>query len=182
MKHSHFTREIIEIVAITLLLFVVVRFIIHGYHMQSPNMQPTVSNNAYIMVNRIAYMFGKPQRGDAVVVHDPLNPQIDVMTRIIGLPGDTIKTDNLHVEVNGLPLKEIYVQKPFNPEGREWKVPNGAYFMLNDNRQIVDDSRNWGPVTDNFIVGKAVIVFWPASNWKIIDTYPAVFQSVKNNN
>ncbi|GER90944.1 signal peptidase I [Dictyobacter vulcani] len=180
MKRSHFTREIIELVVITLLLFVVIRFIIHGYHMQSSNMQPSISNNAYIMVNRTSYMIGKPQRGDAVVLHYPPDTNIDVMGRIIGLPGDTIKADKQHISINGTVLNEPYVQKPYNPEGHEWKVADNSYFVLNDNRQVTDDSRNWGPVTQDMIVGKAVVVFWPTSSWQVINTYSSTFTPVKN--
>ncbi|GCE30647.1 signal peptidase I [Dictyobacter alpinus] len=180
MKRSHFTREIIELIVITLLLFVVIRFIIHGYHMQSANMQPAISTDAYVMVNRTSYMLGKPQRGDAVVLHYPPDTNIDVMGRIIGLPGDTIKTDNQHVTVNGTVLNEAYVKTPFNPEGHEWKVPADAYFILNDNRQMTDDSRNWGPVNRDMIVGKAVVVFWPVNTWQIINSYPSTYTQIKD--
>ncbi|GCE22779.1 signal peptidase I [Dictyobacter kobayashii] len=181
MKRSHFTREIIELIAITLLLFIVIRFIIHGYHMQSTSMQPEISSDAYIMVNRTSYMFGGPQRGDAVVVHYPPNPNIDVMARIVGLPGDVIKTDSTHLTINGVVLQEPYVQKAFNPEAREWKVPANSYFVLNDNRPMTDDSRSWGTVSSDMVVGKAVIVFWPVNAWKIINNYPSVFSQVKDN-
>lgn len=181
MKRSHFTREIIELIAITLVLFVVIRFIIHGYHMQSTSMQPEVGSNAYIMVNRTSYIFGKPQRGDAVVVHYPPAPDTDVMARIIGLPGDDIKASGSHIIVNGVVLNETYVQKPFNPESREWKVPANSYFVLNDNRSMTDDSRRWGTVGNDMIVGKAVVVFWPVSTWHFINSHPSVFSQLKSN-
>lgn len=180
MKRSHFTREIVELVVITLLLFIVIRFIVRGYHMQSANMQPGISQNAYIMANRISYLFSKPQRGDVVILHDPLDSNVDDMVRIIGLPGDDIKTDNTHVIVDGQILSEPYVSKGYNPEGKEWKIPAGSYFVLNDNRQFVNDSRNWGTVTSDNIVGKAVLVFWPVNQVGFIDTHSSVFSQVKS--
>jgi signal peptidase I len=179
LKRSHFTREIVELVVITLLLFVVIRFVVRGYHMQSPNMQPNISQNAYIMANRTSYLFSKPQRGDVVVLHDPLDTNVDDMVRVIGLPGDDIKVDSTHVLVNGVSLNEPYVSKEYNPEGKEWKIPAGAYFVLNDNRQFVNDSRNWGTVTFDSIVGKAVLVFWPTNQIGFIDTHSSVFNQVK---
>lgn len=179
MKRSHFTRDIVELVVITLLLFAVIHFVVRGYHMQSSNMQPSISENAYIMVNRTSYLFAKPERGDAIVLHDPLNPDIDVMSRIIGLPGDDIQTDQTHVLVNGVTLTEPYVSKEYNPEGKEWKVPTGAYFVLNDNRQVVDDSRSWGVVSAADIVGKAVLVFWPSNQIRFISSNASAFSQVK---
>ncbi|GHO85268.1 hypothetical protein KSZ_32740 [Dictyobacter formicarum] len=125
-------------------------------------------------------MFGKPQRGDAVVVHYPPDPNTDVMARIIGLPGDDVKTAGSHIIVNGVFLNETYVQKPFNPESKEWKVPANSYFVLNDNRTITDDSRSWGTVNNDMIVGKAVVVFWPVSAWHVINSHPSVFGQLKN--
>jgi signal peptidase I len=179
LKRSHFTREIVELVVITLLLFVVIHFVVRGYHMQSTNMQPGISENAYVMVNRTSYLFSKPERGDAIVMHYPLNPNIDVMSRIIGLPGDDIKTDQTHILVNGVTLTEPYVSKEYNPEGKEWKVPAGTYFVLNDNRQVIDDSRSWGVVSADNIVGKAVIVFWPSNQIRLIGSNASVFSQVK---
>ncbi|GCF10978.1 signal peptidase I [Dictyobacter arantiisoli] len=181
MKRSHFTREIVEIIAFTLVLFIVIRFVIHGYAMHNnTNMQPSVSSNAYIMVNRTSYLFKKPDRGDVVVLHYPSNPNTDVVARIIGLPGDTIRTNSTHVTVNGTTLVEPYVQTPFNPEAREWKVAPNTYFLLNDNRQIADDSRNWGSVNKDMIVGKAVINFWPLSQFGFINNHSDTFAQVKN--
>ncbi|GLV53770.1 signal peptidase I [Dictyobacter sp. S3.2.2.5] len=180
MKRSHFAREIIELIAITLLLFVVIRFIIHGYHMQSTSMQPEVGSDTYVMVNRTSYMFAHPQRGDAVVIHYPPDPNTDIMARIIGLPGDDIKANGTHISVNGVVLNETYVQHPFNPEAKEWKVPTNSYFILNDNRSMTDDSRRWGSIPNDMIVGKAIVVFWPVNSWHIISSHSAVFTQVRN--
>jgi signal peptidase I len=180
LKRSHFTREIVELVVITLLLFIVIRFVVRGYHMQSANMQPSISQNAYIMANRTSYLFSKPQRGDVVVLQDPVDSNEDDIVRIIGLPGDDVKTDSAHVIVNGLTLNEPYVSKEYNPEGKEWKIPADSYFVLNDNRQFANDSRNWGTVAASNIIGKAVLVFWPSNQIGFINTYSSVFDPVKN--
>ena len=180
LKRSHLTRDVVELIAIILVLFFVARFVIHGFHMQSSNMQPEVNTNSYVLVNSISYTFNQPHRGDAIVFHYPLNTSQDAMARIIGMPGDTIKTDSQHVWVDNIELKEPYVKTPFNPEGRQWVVPANSYFVLNDNRQMNDDSRSWGPITKDYIIGKAIIVYWPTSNWHMIGSYPSVFQGIKN--
>ena len=172
-------REIIELIAIILILFVVIRYVVHSYYLQEANMTPTIQNNSYIMVNHVSYLFSHPQRGDAVVYHYPLNINQDSMGRVIGLPGDHIKLDNQHVWVNNVLLNETYVKTSENFEGREWVVPAHAYFVLNDNRQVNDDSRNWGALDQNYIIGKAILVYWPSSDWHFISNYSDVFKQVK---
>ncbi|MBA2682773.1 MAG: signal peptidase I [Ktedonobacteraceae bacterium] len=168
MKRSSLTREIVELVMIALLLFGFVRFVWHGYHMQGSNMQPGIPSGAYVMVNKASYLFSSPAREDIIVFHYPFNTRQDVMARVIGLPGDTIRTDSSHVWVNGGLLQEPYVRTPFNPVSHEWKVSSNTYFVLNDNRQISDDSRNWDTLPRDFIIGKAVLIYWPVSDWQML--------------
>lgn len=131
-------------------------------------MQPGVPSGTYVMVNKASYLFSSPAHGDIVVFHYPFDTGRDVMARIIGLPGDTIRTDSSHVWVDGSLLKEPYISTTFNPAAHEWKVLPDTYFVLNDNRQISDDSRNWDSLPRDFIVGKAVLIYWPVSDWQVL--------------
>jgi signal peptidase I len=168
LSRPHLLREIIELIVLLLVVLFVVRFIIHGYHVQETNMQPGIQANSYLMVNRTSYLFHPPERNDIVVLHYPPNVTIDVVGRVIGVPGDTIRVDSTHVWVNGVQLRETYVVAPFNPVARQWKVAPNSYFIMNDNRTIIDDSRTWGPVSQNYIVGKAAIIFWPISSLRFL--------------
>jgi signal peptidase I len=168
LNRPHLLREIIELIVLTLVVLFFVRFIVHGYHVQEPNMQPAIAADSYLMVNHTAYLFQKPQRGDIVVLHYPPNVNMDVIGRIIAVPGDTVRLDSTHVFINGTLLHEGYVTTPFNPVARQWKIPANDYFIMNDNRTIVDDSRTWGPVSQSYIVGKAAIIFWPIPSWKFL--------------
>ncbi len=179
MRRSHLAREIVETIALALLIFIVVRFVIQSFHADNMSMKPGLNGSDLVMVNKIAYLFHTPQRGDVIVFHYPPNTSKDLIERIIGLPGDTVTIDSTHVWVNGTALKEPYITQASNPQGQTWKVPAGEYFVMNDNRLINDDSRTWGFVPKNFIVGKAVAVYWPAQNWHIINTYPQVFALIK---
>lgn len=143
-------------------------------------MQPGLKDNEYVVVNKVAYLFHPPERGDVVVFHFPLNTRVDYIKRVIGVPGDTIKIDGTHVWVNGVLLDEQrYVSMPSNPKGSTWKVPPDKYYVMGDNRPVSDDSRYWDYVPRNFIVGKAVAVYWPINQWKFIDSYPSVYAKVK---
>lgn len=179
MKRSHLVREIIETVALTLIIFLVIRFAIQSYRVSGPSMEPGLNDNEYVIVNKMAYLFHTPERGDVIVFHYPLNTSEDFIKRIIGLPGDTIKVDSTHVWVDGVLLKEPYISSPANPVGQTWKVPSNEYFVLGDNRPVSDDSRDWGFVPKDFIVGKAVVVYWPLKNWELINTFTPVYAAIK---
>ncbi len=183
MKRSHLVREIIETVALTILIFLVIRFVIQSYHVEGPSMQPGLNTDEYVVVNKVTYLFHAPERGDVIVFHYPYSgpnkPVPDYIKRVIGLPGDTIRTDFTHVWVNGVELKEPYIKKASNPQGQQWTVPPNDYFVLGDNREVSDDSRYWGFVPKSFIVGQAVLIYWPASNWTLINTYPSVYATLK---
>ena len=125
-------------------------------------------------------MFRAPGRGDVIVFHFPRNTTEDFIKRVIGVPGDTIKTDSTHVWVNGTQLNEPYISTPLNPSAQTWKIPPNEYFVLGDNRIESYDSRNWDFVPGDYIVGKAVVVFWPLNAIHFINTYPNVYSHIKN--
>lgn len=149
MKRSHLAREIVEIAAIALLILIAIRFVIQSYHVESASMQPGLTANQ------------------------------DFIERVIGLPGDTIQMDSTTIKINGTLLNETYIKTPINPVANIWKVPPGQYFVLNDNRQIDDDSRTWSFVPKDYIVGKAVLVYWPLASWQFVDTHQAIYHQSK---
>ncbi|GAC1567951.1 MAG: signal peptidase I [Ktedonobacteraceae bacterium] len=180
-KSSHLAREIVETLALTLIIFLVIHFTIQNYQVDGPSMQPTIISNQYVLVNKQAYLFHPPQRGDVIVFYWPIDTTKDLIKRVIGLPGDTIVLTSTTVQVDGVVLKEPYVKTPYNPEARKWVVPANDYFVMGDNRPASDDSRDWGFVPKSYIIGKAVMIYWPLNSWQIINTYPAVFSNIKPN-
>lgn len=170
MKRPHILREIVEIVAITVLFFFLIRLLTQSYHVNDNSMQPGLTSNSYVLINRQAYLFRPPQRGDVIVFHLPTNTSVDFLRRIIGLPGDTVQIDGTHVIVNGVTLNEPYVSMNATPIVNTWKIPPDQYFVLGDNRPASQDSRYWGPIPKAYIVGKAIFVYWPLNKLKIIDS------------
>jgi signal peptidase I len=174
-------REIVETVALTLLIFLVIRFVIQSYHVEGSSMETTLNNDNFVIVNKVAYIFHAPERGDVIVFHYPLDTTRDFIKRVIGLPGDSIRVDSTHVWVNDVLLAEPYVQVSSNPKGNVWKVPANEYFVMGDHRTVSDDSRDWGCVPKDFIVGKAVAVYWPTNSLQVINTYSSVYTQIKDN-
>lgn len=178
MKRSQLAREIVEILALTVLIFLVVRFVAQSYYVKGISMQPGLVNGQYVMVNKVTYLFHGPEHGDVIIFHYPKDVSQDFIKRVIGVPGDTITTDRNHVTLDGKVLDEPYISVPYNLEGKTWTVPAGQYFVMGDNRPQSDDSRTWGFVPQNYIIGKAVIVFWPLSHFHFINTFSGVYAGI----
>lgn len=181
-KGSHLLRDLIETVVITLIIFLIIHQAILSYHVEGPSMKPSLNDNEFAIVNKISYLFQQPARGDVIVFHFPCDNNTDFIKRVIGLPGDTVRTDQTHVWVNGVQLNEPYISAPSNPTDNTWKVPADQYFVMGDNRPVSDDSRYWtcrSFVKKDEIVGRAVLVFWPLSEWGGVDTHPDVFAQIK---
>jgi len=172
-------REIIETIALTLLIFITIRFVIQSYHVDGMSMEPTLNSNEYVLVNKAVYLLQQPERGDVIVFHNPKDPSVDFIKRVIGIPGDTIQVYGTRIAVNGVTLKEPYISSSATPVTNTWKVPLDKYFVLGDNRPVSDDSRYWGCVPKDFIVGKAVAIYWPVSNWEFINNFPSVYAQAK---
>ena len=171
-------REIIETLALTLVIFVVIHFTVQNYMVDGPSMQPGLTNNQYVLVNKLAYLFHAPERGDVIVFHWPIDTNKDLIKRVIGVPGDVIVIDSKTVRVNGVLLNEPYIMAPVNPAGNKWVVPPNEYFAMGDNRLVSDDSRDWGFVPKSYIIGKAVFVYWPLNSWQFINTYQSVYTKI----
>jgi signal peptidase I len=148
-------------------------------------MEPGLVGHQNIMVIKNTYWFHNPERGDVIVFHNPQSPNDNLIKRIIGLPGDTVKTDSSHVWVNNVLLKEPYINAPpntpLNPVANTWHVPSNQYFVLGDNRPLsFDDSRYIGFIPKDYIVGKVTFAYWPLNSIHFVDTHSDVFSNIKN--
>ena len=102
MRRSHLAREIVETVALTILIFLAIHFTVQNYQISGPSMQNTLHSGQFVLVNKLAYLFHSPERGDVIVLQEPDVPGRDLIKRVIGLPGDTIKLDGTNVWVDGI--------------------------------------------------------------------------------
>jgi signal peptidase I len=168
------------LIALTVVIFLAFHFTIQTYSVNDPGMTPALSQNSYILVNKTAYFFQAPKRGDVVVFYYPYDNTRIYIKRVIGVPGDKVRIDGEHVWVNEVQLDEKpYVRNPLNPLANEWVVPKDQFYVMSDNRQQGEDSRKWGTVQKSYIIGKATLVFWPTNQWKLIPTYSDVFKNVR---
>lgn len=159
---SAFYRELLETLLLTLLIFWVVNTFTGRFRIEGQSMLPTLHESEYVLINKMAYYFDEPERGDIIVLHYPRDRSRDFIKRVIGLPGDTIELGDNRVVVNGVALDEPYIQAPASNSG-SWTVPPGNYFVMGDNRNNSSDSRNWSFLPQSDIVGRAWVIYWPVA-------------------
>ncbi len=178
------------ILAALIVAVVIKTFLVQAFYIPSSSMENTLMVNDRVMVNKLAYQFGDLQRGDVVVFDDPRDgdpddesvfeavrrnvgeaiglsvPRSEFIKRVIALPGETIEIRDNRVFINGLAIDEPYL-KPgtamtdMTPE----RVPDGEVFVMGDHRNSSQDSRWFGTVPIDTIVGEAFVIMWPADRW-----------------
>lgn len=160
------TGDIIKTLIFSLLLFLFINSISERVVVESISMQPTLYAGDFVLINKTAYQFNSPERGDVIIFHSPVIPSKQpYIKRIIGIPGDRIRITGGEVFVNHNRLRENYLKSKPNYEG-EWLVPQSMYFVLGDNRNRSSDSHSWGMVPASDIIGKAILIYFPASHWR----------------
>lgn len=139
------------------------------YRIDGSSMNPTLFDGQYLLINNISYFLDEPQHGDIIVFKHPKN-DLNLIKRVIGVPGDHITIQNRQVFVNNTLLDEPYIQAAPTYSG-DWTVPEGAYFVLGDNRNNSSDSHQWEFLPADNILGKAIVIYWPPSDWIAIPHY-----------
>jgi len=156
------------LIGVVIVAFLLKSFVFQPFVVEGISMEPSYHDKEYLIVNKIVYIVGKPERGDVMIFRPPDNPSVTYIKRVIGLPGDDVKISQGNVYINGQQLDEKYL-----PEGRQTLIGNEEnltldkrlsdkeYFVMGDNRSHSTDSREFGVVSKSEIVGKAWIVVYP---------------------
>jgi len=166
-----FVLDVLETLILSVVLFLAINAVSARIRVDGSSMEPTLYHGEFVIVNKLAYKVSEPKIGDVIVFHFPRDPHQDYIKRIIGLPGDRVTVSQGRVYVNDQPLSEDYLAAP--PSYNDtWLVPEGALFVLGDNRNNSSDSHTWGPVPLDYVVGKAIFVYWPPDQWGAIDHPP----------
>ncbi|OIP57782.1 MAG: signal peptidase I [Candidatus Levybacteria bacterium CG_4_10_14_0_2_um_filter_36_16] len=168
--------DLVETLVIAGAIFVVIyAFLFRPFQVNGQSMFPNYHNGEYILTNLISLRFQELQRGDVVVFKAPTNQEKDYIKRVIGLPEETVSLKEGKIFINDKQLSEKYLPSDFKTyegtflqEGQSVSVPDKSYFVLGDNRDFSSDSREWGFVTKDKIIGKSFIVYWPIADFKIV--------------
>ena len=179
---SKLKKEIIEWVKVILIAFVltmIIRsFLVAPFMISGESMMPTLEDGERVIVNELVYRFSEPKRGDIVVFYYPEEDK-DLVKRVIGLPGDTVEMKNDQLLINGTKVEEPYLaeSKKFflgnsgvlTEDFEPVKVNSNQFFVMGDNRWNSKDSRAIGTISEEQIIGRVELVFWPFDQWQWVN-------------
>ena len=188
-------REIMEAVLLALLALLVLQGTVRNFKVEGSSMSPTLEGGQYLVVDQVSYFqldvdrfsriipfwdasdaspkfaFGPPTKGEIIVFRYPQDPSKDFVKRVVGLPGETIEVRSGTVYIDGEDLREPYLQRTDNSNARMLTLGDKEYYVIGDNRRNSNDSRAWGIVPEENIVGKVWLVYWPWKEVHIVDSH-----------
>lgn len=198
-RGSRAIREIVETLLLALVIFVGVRLVVLNFRVDGSSMIPNLHDREMLLVNRnvyfhfdanrlrnllpgedrdeqdVTYLFHPPERGDIVIFEPPVDdPEKPYIKRVIGLPGETVEVREGNVFIDGVELNEPYIDDGITECGSgncRDTVGEGEVFVMGDNRQNSSDSRGFGPVDVDSIIGKAWITYWPMDDIGLVPHY-----------
>ena len=172
-----FLLDAVQTLLVAAAVFLVIyMFLFRPFEVNGESMHPNFLNNEYVLTNLVALRLGNPKLGDVVVFKAPPDPEKDYIKRVIGVAGDSVMVKDGDVYLNNQLLDESSFLKSdvktyagaFLKEGEPVTVPPDEYFVMGDNRPYSSDSREWGFVRQDELIGESFFVYWPVSDMKFI--------------
>jgi len=150
------------VISLAISAFIII-FLYQPVKVEGTSMMPSLDDQERIFVNKFVYRLEPIERGDIVVFRYPRDPSKSYIKRVVAVGGDEVRIDHGQLFVNGVQVEEDYVPNAYTDTRsyRDLTVPANSYFMLGDHRSMSNDSRDFGPVEDGYIYGKAVFGYWP---------------------
>lgn len=179
---KRFFLDALETIAVALIIFFVIyNFVAQPHLVKGESMQPNYFEGEYILTSKLYNWMGTPERGDVIILKSPDDQDVQFIKRIIALPGEKIRLQDNQLYIynqdnpDGFALNEEYLRDDlaipdgsFLPEGSTIDVPEEQYVVMGDNRPASYDSRNWGTVPKENIVGKAFFIYWPVTHFGFV--------------
>ena len=198
MSLSRAARALAEALFLALIVFMVIQGSVRNFRVDGSSMVPTLDSGQYLLVNKLVYFrpdtsriskiipfwnsdtssdhfaVHPPKRGEVIVFRFPRDPSKDFVKRVIGLPGEEVEIRSGMTYIDGSPLEEPYLTVrddstlgPITMKGKE-------YFVMGDNRRSSNDSRAWGAVPEQNVVGKVWLIYWPFSRIQVLNTVSGI--------
>ncbi len=187
-----FIKETVRFTFLSLLIVAPIRiFVAQPFLVSGNSMVPTFSNNDYLIVDQLSYYFNEPKRGEVIIFRYPQDTTKFFVKRIVGLPNEIVKIENGRVSIaskkspeNFVSIDEFYVKKKdLRNSDVKFILGNDEYFVMGDNRTASSDSREWGPLKEKLITGRALLRLFPIAHVEFLPgDYANVFSSMKKLN
>ncbi len=173
-KIGIFIFDTLKLAIVAVVIVLPIRyFVIQPFFVLGASMEPTFHNGDYLIIDEISYRLGEPERGNIIVFRYPNNPKQFYIKRIVGLPGEVVVINEQGVTIknkenpDGLLLKEEYLREAHTYGNMSQTLTHDEYFVLGDNREASSDSRRWGALKEEFIVGKVFVRAYPFQNAEV---------------
>lgn len=168
-----FALDTAKIMIVALLIVLPIRaFVFQPFLVRGASMEPNFHNGDYLIVDEVSYRFRDPERGEVIVFRFPNDPSQRYIKRVIGLPGETVEVKDGKVIVNdgkAKVLREEYLPKNLETSGQDqMSLGENEYFVMGDNRQFSSDSRSWGSLPEQYIIGRALLRVFPLKSFSAI--------------
>ena len=198
IEMKDFLLDLLETVSLALLVLLALQFSVRNYRVELSSMEATLFPKDRLVVNKLVYShldsedidrllpfvdiwkdggtlfpFHPPERSEIIVFRFPNDPTRDFVKRVVGLPGETVAMRRGDVFIDGVGLDEPYLSDKDRDNMAPILVPPDSYFVLGDNRNGSSDSRHWGPVPLENVVGKVAVRYWPFSEFSFLSGSPA---------
>lgn len=166
--------DFFQLIVMALAVFVIsYLFVFQPSQVKGQSMHPNFKDGELLITEKVTYHFRTPQRGEIIIFKSPKNPEVDYIKRIIALPGESVMLSNSTFYINGVPLKEDYIKVEttegvFLKEGETTIIPQGYVLAIGDNRPHSSDSREFGPIKIDSIIGRAIFRYWPLTSLGLI--------------
>lgn len=161
-------RDVVQTVVLAIVLFLGMRVVVQNYVIESFSMEPTLVEGQHIWVNKLVYAMGHgPERGD-IVVFQSWNQEKPFIKRVVGLPGETLEFRDGRVYVDGEPVWEPYLEQETIGADRRVALADDEFFVMGDNRGHSGDSRHYGPLPAEDVIGKAWMRYWPLDQLELL--------------
>jgi signal peptidase I len=173
-QHKPFWRTLLELALAAGILIAAFNFFFTTTEVADDSMSPLFKPGQRLLISRIPYTLTAPARGDIVVIRSRIDPARSSAFRVIGLPGDVLNIKGAQVTLNNQPLREPYLPEALERLGvssinvGQYRVPPGNYFLLNDDRTNLNDSRTFGMARSDDIIGRAWLAFWPPESIAVV--------------
>lgn len=169
-KLLYYGLEILEtiVVVVPTALFIKA-FIVQSSLVFSGSMIPTMGIGDRLIVNKLSFYYRTPKRGDIIVFESPSGDGREFVKRLVGLPGETIEVKRgiIYIDNSPITFEGVRILRDYSRFG-PFEIPEGEYFFMGDNRSNSSDSRFWGTVPADELIGRAILTYWPVSNIQLI--------------
>ncbi len=163
-----YIRDILITILIAVVLFFLMQTMVGAFKVYGMSSYPNIQPGDYVLLEKTSYFFRDPKRGEMIILHSPGGSQVDLIKRVIGIPGDSVEVRDGKVYINDTALAEPYLNETPRYTYHKITVPENSYFVLGDNRNVALDSHSGWFLPEEDVMGRAWLIYWPPDRMQVV--------------